>query len=320
MPTDFSNSSSAIEFAEDVAIVTGAGGGLGRSHALELARRGARVVVNDVDVAGADAVVAEIGEAGGIAIASHDSVADETGSAALVAKALEEFGSIHILVNNAGIMRNGLIEDLSTEQFESVVAVNLAGHFYPSRAVWAEMRDAGYGRIVMTCSAGAMFAMQGESNYAASKGGVYGLTKALAVEGREDGILVNALLPMASTSMAAGDPVPGHAERYPGWVREGLSGRSTTAAVSPMVALLAARDWAYSGEAYSVGFGRYARVFVAETEGWVAGDPALVSAEEIRERLEQVRTTDRGFAIPADIYEEIEFIGRTAGVAPPAPG
>jgi NAD(P)-dependent dehydrogenase (short-subunit alcohol dehydrogenase family) len=306
----------ALRLDGEVAIVTGAGGGLGRSHALELAARGARVVVNDVDAGGADAVVAEIGEAGGEAVASHDSVADEAGAAALVATALEAFGGLQILVNNAGIMRNGLLEELGTEQFDPVVAVNLAGHYHPCRAAWPELRRAGYGRIVMTSSAGGMFAMQGEANYAASKGGVYGLMKALSVEGAADGILVNALLPMASTSMGADDPVPGHAERYPAWVGEALRPQRTTSTVSPMVTLLASREWAHTGEAYSVGFGRFARVFVAETPGWITDDPANVSAEDVLAKLDQVRSTD-GFEIPADIYEELEFIGRSAGVKPP---
>jgi NAD(P)-dependent dehydrogenase (short-subunit alcohol dehydrogenase family) len=306
-----------LEFAGDVAIVTGAGGGLGRAHALELARRGARVVVNDVAAERAEGVAEEIRAAGAEAVASTDSVADAEGAAALVATATRSFGALHVLVNNAGVMINGLIEDLTPEQLDTVLAVNLAGHFHPCRAAWPAMREQGYGRIVMTCSAGGMFAMQGESNYAASKGGVYGLTKALAVEGRDDGILVNALMPMANTAMGADDPVPGHAERYPDWVGAALRPIRTTEAVSPMVALLASRDWNHTGEAYSVGFGRFARVFVAETPGWSAPDPGTVTAEDVRDHLEAVRDVD-GYAIPADIYEELEFIARSVGVEPPA--
>lgn len=305
-----------LHFDGDVAVVTGAGGGLGRAHALELASRGARLVVNDIDAAGADAVAAEIEAAGGEAVASHDSVATEAGAAAMVTRAVDTFGGVQILVNNAGVMRNGLIEDLGPEEYDPVIAVNLGGHYHPCRAAWPHMRAAGYGRIVMTCSAGGMFAMQGEANYAASKGGVYGLMKALAVEGSGDGILVNALLPMATTSMGVDDPVPGHAERYPDWVGEALRPQRTTAAVSPMVTLLAAREWERSGEAYSVGFGRFARVFVAETPGWTAADPAAVSAEDVLGVLDRVRDTD-GFEIPTDIYAELEFIGRSAGAEPP---
>ena len=301
----------------DVAIVTGAGGGLGRSHALELAARGARVVVNDIDAAGADAVVAEIEAAGGEALASHDSVADEAGAATLVARALDGFGGIQILVNNAGIMRNGLIEDLGPEALDPVIAVNLGGHYHPCRAAWPHMRRQSYGRIVMTCSAGGMFAMQGEANYAGSKGGVYGLMKALACEGAPDGILVNALLPMATTTMGVDDPVPGHAERYPAWVGEALKPQRVTEAVSPMVALLAAREWSRNGEAYSAGFGRFARVFVGETPGWMAPNPTAVTAEEVLANLDTVRDLT-GFEIPGDIYEELELIARSAGVSPPS--
>jgi NAD(P)-dependent dehydrogenase (short-subunit alcohol dehydrogenase family) len=305
-----------LSFTGEVAIVTGAGGGLGRTHALELAGRGARVVVNDVAGESAAAVAEEIRGAGGEAVASSDSVADADGAAALVATAIERFGALHALVNNAGIMINGLIEDLTPEQLDAVLAVNLAGHFHPCRAAWPAMRQQGYGRIVMTSSAGGMFAMQGESNYAASKGGVYGLTKALAVEGSDHGILVNALLPMANTAMGADDPVPGHAERYPDWVGAALRPIRTTSAVSPMVVLLASREWQHTGEAYSAGFGRFARVFVAETPGWNAADPGAVTAEDVRDHLDAVRATD-GFAIPADIYEELEFIARSVGVEPP---
>ena len=306
----------AVGFEGEVAIVTGAGGGLGRSHALELAGRGAAVVVNDVAGERAEEVAAEIRAAGGAAVASSDSVATAAGAAALVATATESFEGLHVLVNNAGIMINGMIEDLTPEQLDAVLAVNLAGHFHPCRAAWSTMRAQGHGRIVMTSSAGGMFAMQGESNYAASKGGVYGLTKALAVEGREHGIFVNALLPMANTAMGADDPVPGHAERYPAWVGEAMRPRRTTTAVSPMVALLASRAWDRSGEAYSVGFGRFARVFVAETPGWIAPDPTTVTAEDVSEHLDAVRAVD-GFEVPADIYEELEFIARSSGVEPP---
>lgn len=306
----------AIEFDGQVAVVTGAGQGLGRAYSLELARRGARVVVNDLQREKADEVVSEIAAAGGEAAASYDSVASLEGAKAMVAVALERYGRVDALVNNAGVMRNGLIEDLSPEQLQIVLDVNLSGPFFATQAAWPSMRSQGYGRIVMTCSSGGLFAMQGESNYAASKAGVYGLCKALASEGAPHGILVNALLPMAQTTLSADDPVPGHAERYPAWVRTALQQRRTTGVVAPFVAYLSSTQCKLSGEAFSVGFGRFARVFVGETRGWSAGEIGEVSAEQAAAHLGEIRSLD-GFGVPADIYEQVEFIARAMGVEAP---
>jgi NAD(P)-dependent dehydrogenase (short-subunit alcohol dehydrogenase family) len=308
-----------VDFDGESVIVTGAGRGLGREYALELARRGARIVVNDVVEDAASEVAAEVEEIGADALVSVASVSDPDGARSLVATALRGFGAVHALVNNAGIMRNGMLEDLEPRDLEEVLEVNLAGHFYPCQAVWGAMREAGYGRIVMTSSGAGMFAMQGESNYAASKGGVYGLMKALAEEGRPDGIAVNAVLPMANTAMGANDPVPGHAGRYPAWANAALRPRRKAEAVSPMVALLAHRAWAHTGEAYSAGFGRYGRVFLAETPGWVGPTDSPATAEQILEHAGRIRDTE-GFAIPANIYEEIEFIARSMGVDAPRDG
>lgn len=306
----------AIEFDGQVAVVTGAGQGLGRAYSLELARRGARVVVNDLQREKADEVVSEIAAVGGEAVASYDSVAGLEGAKAMVAVALERYGRVDALVNNAGVMRNGLIEDLSPEQLQIVLDVNLSGPFFATQAAWPSMRSQGYGRIVMTCSSGGLFAMQGESNYAASKAGVYGLCKALASEGAPHGVLVNALLPMAQTTLSADDPVPGHAERYPAWVRTALQQRRTTGVVAPFVAYLSSAQCKLSGEAFSVGFGRFARVFVGETRGWSAGEIGEVSAEEAAAHLGEIRSLD-GFGVPADIYEQVEFIARAMGVEAP---
>jgi len=302
-----------IEFGGEVAIVTGAGQGLGRAHSLELARRGARVVVNDLAGERADAVVEEIRMAGGEAVASHDSAASAAGAQALVATALESFGGLHAVVNNAGIMRNGMIEEVSPEDLEAILAVNLMGPYLVCQAAWPTLREQGYGRIVNTCSSGGLFAMQGEANYAAAKAGTYGLTKALASEGAPHGIVVNALLPMATTTLAVADPVPGHAERYPEWARVSFADRRTTAAVSPFVAFLGSRACEVSGEAFFAGFGRFARVFVGETVGWV-GDSDAVTAEDALTNLDRIRDPD-GYAIPADIYEQIEHIARSMGDA-----
>jgi NAD(P)-dependent dehydrogenase (short-subunit alcohol dehydrogenase family) len=306
-----------IGFDGQVAIVTGGGRGIGRSHSLELARRGASVVVNDLTREWADQVVAEIADAGGNAVASYGSVAEPEGAREIVDVALERFGTIDALVNNAGIMRNGWIEDLTIEQLDAVLDVNLRGSFLVTQAAWPVLKAKGYGRVVMTSSSGGMFAMQGESNYAAAKAGVYGLCKALAVEGRDHGILVNAVLPMAESKITDGDPVPGHAERYPTGVREILAPRRLADAVAPLVALLASRACELTGEAYFAGFGRYARVFVGEVPGWVAADLSAVSAEAILEHIDEIRDLD-GFVVPADIYEEVEHIASMLGVTPQA--
>ncbi|HEY4279630.1 MAG TPA: SDR family NAD(P)-dependent oxidoreductase [Conexibacter sp.] len=306
-----------IDFDGEVAIVTGAGRGIGRGHALELARRGARVVVNDVDRAAADTVVEELLALGAAAVPSYASAATGAGAQALIADALAAFGTLDALVNNAGVMRNGMIEDLSEQQLDAVLDVNLRGVYLVTQAAWPIMREKAYGRVVMTSSAGGMFAMQGESNYAASKGGVYGLAKALASEGAPHGIRVNTILPMAATAMGADDPVPGHRERYPAWVGEALRPRRVVEAVSPLVALLASRDCPVNGEAFAAGFGRFARVFVGETRGWAGEDPHTVSAEDVLAHFDAVRDLD-GFGIPADIYEELEHIGAAMGVERPS--
>jgi NAD(P)-dependent dehydrogenase (short-subunit alcohol dehydrogenase family) len=211
-------------------------------------------------------------------------------------------------------MRNGYFEDMTPDKLDAMLDVHIRGSFYVTQAAWPLLRRCGSGRVVMTSSAGGMFAMQGESNYAAAKAGVYGLCKALACEGRDDGIKVNAVLPMASTTIAAGDPVPGHAERYPAGLGELLRPRRHTESVAPLVVYLASEACAVNGEAYSAGFGRYARVFVGETPGWVADDPLQVSAKDIADRLEDIRELE-GFGVPDDIYDEVRFIASSMGLA-----
>jgi NAD(P)-dependent dehydrogenase (short-subunit alcohol dehydrogenase family) len=303
----------SISFQEQVAIVTGAGRGLGRSYAMELGRRGAAVVINDVAEQYAQETVADIERAGGRAVAALDSVSTETGAQAIVDRAVATFGTVDIVVNNAGFMRNGYLEDLTPESLRELLDVHIGGAFFVSRAAWPILRAKGYGRIVMTSSAGGMFAMQGESNYAAAKAGVYGLAKALASEGEPHGILVNTVLPMASTTIAADDPVPGHAERYPEGAAELLRPRRMTEAVAPLVTYLCSRECTLTGEAFSAGFGRYARVFVGETPGWAAPDAGAVTTEDVAAHLDEVRDQE-GYVVPADIYDEVRLIMATLGV------
>ncbi|NWG47178.1 MAG: SDR family oxidoreductase [Alphaproteobacteria bacterium] len=196
-----------IRFDHRVAVVTGAAGGLGRSYALAFARRGARVVVNDLggDIHGsgsgsaaADAVVREIVREGGIAVANYESV--EQGDR-IIEAALDEFGRVDILVNNAGILRDASFKNLTEDDWESVYRVHLFGAFKVTKAAWAPMQVRGFGRIVNTASAAGIYGNFGQANYAAAKLGLVGFTKTLAIEGASKNILVNAIAPIAASRL-----------------------------------------------------------------------------------------------------------------------
>ena len=297
-----------------VALVTGGGRGLGRAYCLELARQGAAVVVNDVAPEHADGVVAEIEAAGGRAAASNDSVTTTDGTAAIVAAAVDHFGALDAVVNNAGFLRNGYFEEQTPAMLDAILDVHVRGAFFVTQAAWPVLRSRGQGRVVMTSSAGGMFAMQGEANYAAAKAGIYGLTKALAFEGRELGIAVNAVLPHAATTISVNDPVPGHRDHFKPGIAEALAPTRTPEAVAPLVAYLCSLSCQVNGEAFAAGCGRFARVFVGETRGWTAPD-ANVSVEDVIEHLDQIRDQD-GYVVPAHLYEEIELFARARGWRP----
>ena len=305
---------SEVGFDGQVVIVTGAGRGLGRTYGELFARLGASVVINDLSPERADETVAALTQAGHQAVASYDSVDTPDGAAAIVAAATERFGTVDAVVNNAGTMRNGYLEDLSDDDLRDQLNVHVSGSFLVTRAAWPVMRANGGGRVVLACSSGGLFAMPGVSNYAAAKGGVYGLMKALAAEGSEHGILVNAVLPMASTLIAVDRPVPGYEQRYPAGLAEALAPRRTTDAVAPMVAYLASRECTVSSEAFAAGFGRYARVFVGETRGWVRDDDAgAASPGEIADHLEEIRDRSE-YAVPSTIFDEVRWIAEALGI------
>ncbi len=265
----------SIEFDGKVTIVTGAGGGLGREHALEFARRGARVVVNDLggDVDGsggssetANAVVAEIEALGGEAIANGSSVTDDSGVAALVEQALSRFGRIDILVNNAGILRDKTLHKMEIEDFEAVMNVHVMGTLKPTKAVWPVMREQGYGRVVVTTSSSGLYGNFGQSNYGAAKLAVVGLMNTLKLEGEKHNIRCNAVAPVAYTRMTS-ELFPPEAEAL---ARPEL--------VTPAVIYLAS-DSAPTGVILCAGAGVFAKAEIVESPGVYLGDDA--SAEDI---------------------------------------
>jgi len=268
-------------FDERVAIITGAGGGIGRLHALELARRGARVVVNDLggatDGTGsatsvAEAVVEEIRKAGGEAVANADSVATAEGGAAIVNAAVDAFGRVDIVVNNAGILRDASFKNTTPDSLDPVIDVHLKGAFNVTRPAWLLMSEQGYGRIINTSSGSGLFGNFGQSNYAAAKMGLIGLTRVLAIEGAKKGIHTNAIAPIAKTRMT--EQVMGEAADI--YLPE---------FVTPVVVYLAHESCDRNGNFYSVGAGKVSRVFIGATAG--IEDPAL-SPESVASDIDRI--------------------------------
>lgn len=202
--------SESVRFEDKVVIVTGAGGGLGRAHALLFAKQGAKVLVNDLggsaqgegaNASAADRVVAEIREAGGIAEANHDSVTDGD---KLVQNALDAFGRVDVVVNNAGILRDKTFHKMDDADWDLVYRVHVEGAYKVTRAAWPHLREQNYGRVIFTASTSGIYGNFGQSNYGMAKLGLYGLTRTLAIEGRKNNILVNAIAPTGGTRMTEG--------------------------------------------------------------------------------------------------------------------
>lgn len=262
-----------IRFDGRVAIVTGAGAGLGRMHALQLAARGAKVVVNDLG--DPSAVVAEITAAGGEAMGHSGSVTDATAMQAMVDQAMQTWGRIDILVNNAGILRDKSFSKMTLEDFQLVVDVHLMGAVYATKAVWEIMRAQKYGRIVFTTSSSGLFGNFGQSNYGAAKMALVGLMQTLSLEGEKAGIRVNCLAPTATTQMTENIlPAEVLAHFQPERVTPGLLHLVSEAA--PTRAILCA------------GAGTFAAAHVTLTEGLFVGDRPD-AAEVLAEQYDQVR-------------------------------
>jgi NAD(P)-dependent dehydrogenase (short-subunit alcohol dehydrogenase family) len=302
-----------VSFDQQVVIVTGGGRGLGRAYCLELAARGASVLVNDVIAESADTVVAEIEAAAGRAVASHDSVATPQGGEACVATAVKAYGTVDALINNAGILRNGLFEDLTVEQIDAVLDVNLRGAFFVTQPAWRIMKQCGYGRVLLTSSAAGMFSRPGSVNYSATKSAMYGMTKALSFEGADFGIGINMLLPRATSAITAEDPIPGMEDYYSPEMLGVLRPRRAPAMTVPLATYLVSRDCAVTGEAFSSAFGCYSRVWVGRSAGWLAEDLETLSAEDVSANIDEIR--DRGgYTVPISNFAEVATVAERLGV------
>ena len=284
-------------FDGKVAIITGAGGGLGRQHALLLASRGALVVVNDLggaldgsgsDKGAAQKVVDEIVALGGVAVADTNSVSTPEGGAAIVKSAVDAYGRVDIVINNAGILRDKSFHNLTPDLMNPVFDVHLKGAFHVTQPAFVLMREQGYGRIISTSSAAGVFGNFGQANYGAAKMGLVGFMRVLAVEGAKYNIKANSIAPLALTRMTE--------SLFSGAMAEKLQPEL----ISPIVAFLAHEDCPVSGEVYSVGGGRVARVFIGETPGYFN---ANLTMEDVRNNFEQIRN-EEGYIVPANISEE----------------
>jgi NAD(P)-dependent dehydrogenase (short-subunit alcohol dehydrogenase family) len=298
-----------IRFDGDVAIVTGAGHGLGRAYALELASRGAAVVCNDIDASRAAATADAIRERGGIAVAEASSVSTPEGGAAIVEAAVDAFGSVEIVVNNAGQLRNAAFEDLSVEEFREVVDTHLAGAFYVTQPAYRHMKAAGYGRIVFTSSSAGMFGSPWQANDAAAKAGLVGLGNVVALEGARGGITANTVMPMALTGIDEDGPPPYSPDDLRDTVDalRPLAPSMVVENVAPLVVYLASRRCRETGRIFSVGAGHVARVFVGMTRGWYAADLRDMTPERIEASLEQIDDVD-GFSSPGSMNDATRII------------
>ncbi len=291
---------SQLSFENRVAVITGAGGGLGREHALLLASRGAQIVINDlggsIDGSGASdgpaaKVVKEITDAGGVAVADAHSVSTPEGGQGIIQTALDAYGRVDIVINNAGILRDKTFHNMTPDMVDAVLDVHLKGAFNVTRAVWPTLREQGYGRVINTSSNSGILGNFGQANYGAAKMGLVGFSRVLAAEGAKYNIKVNALAPIARTRMT---------EDLLGAAAEKLDPKL----VSPVVAWLAHEDCPVSGEIFSAAGGRVARFFIGMTEGYF--NPEL-SLEDVRDHFEQIRNPE-GYTIPRGPGDELSAL------------
>ena len=274
-----------INYEGRVAVVTGGGAGLGRSHSLFLASRGAKVVVNDLggtvegkggSNAAADMVVKEITDAGGVATANYSSVADEQGGKAIIQTAIDNFGRVDILINNAGNNIEGSFRKISMDDFQAVVDVHLMGAVYCTQAAWQHMLDQEYGRVIMTTSAAGLYGGHGLSNYAAAKIALVGLMNSLVLEGRKRGITVNSIAPMAMTRMS----------------KDAMDDKTGPLLkpefVTSIVGLLASEAHTGSGDIISAGAGYYSKIGIVEGAGVYFGAETPPTPDDLAGRFDDI--------------------------------
>ncbi len=304
-----------IDFDEQVVIVTGAGRGLGRLYALDLAARGASVVVNDLggtmhghgaDDSIADKVVKEIEVAGGVAVASHDSVATPEGGDAIVQSALKTYGRLDAVVSNAGIFDTAPFDELEVDDWRRMLNVHVDGGFFLSQPAYRVMKAQGYGRFVFIASSAGLFGQPNSAHYAAAKAALLGLTNVIAIEGAEHGILANTMLPFGYSRMVTETigELPEDSEFLhaidPQWV-------------VPIVTYLSSKACDVSHHNYSACAGRFARVFVGLAEGWLAERGKPPTAEDVAAHLAEVTATEP-FTIPGSIFDEVAGIVSRLGL------
>jgi NAD(P)-dependent dehydrogenase (short-subunit alcohol dehydrogenase family) len=308
--------SNNLRFDEQVAVITGAGGGLGKQYALLLASRGARIVANDTggSVTGdgsnthaADAAAAEIRQQGGQAVADSHSVTSPEGGKAIIDNAIRTWGRVDIVINNAGIVCDAPFEDMTADRLDPLLDVHLKGAFHVTRPAWKVMREQGYGRVVNTCSAAGILGANGMSNYGSAKTGLIGLTRVLAAEGANHNIKVNAIAPIAYTRMLA-HSVDGADQPDDASARAVLDDlvsqylqKLDPALVAPVAAFLTHRDCPVSGEIYTVGAGHASRFFIGRTKGFY--HPAL-SIEDVRDHLDTIRD-EADYTVPGGPADEM---------------